>query len=369
MNGGIEAKNLSLVQRSMMKCTFCGFCKSVCPTFEQVGWDPAVARGRIILSYGLLHGDIPADDSVIETLYQCTTCKDCERRCPSNINVVDIVELARKDLVASGHMLPRHRKVVDRIMEGGNPYGESRGVPEVLEREPRPSRLGYFVGCTAAYRNPSTARATVSILDKLGEDFTIVNENCCGSVLQRIGCNDDDVRGLMQSNIDAIMAQGVKEVLFSCAGCYRMFKEEYPRFVDVPFEVRHVSEYLAERGLKLNAVEGRIITYHDPCHLGRHVGVYQEPRQVLRSIPGAELREMSGFAETSHCCGGGGGMRSAYPELSESIAAKRVDEAAFADLLVTTCPFCVNNLQKGKERTKCSVEIIDLVELVDSLLE
>ena len=102
MSDYIEAENLREAKKTMMTCTYCGFCKSVCPVFEGIGWDPSVARGRMILSYGLLQKDIPADESVVENLYQCTTCKDCERRCPSNIEVVEVVERARKDLVAAG---------------------------------------------------------------------------------------------------------------------------------------------------------------------------------------------------------------------------------------------------------------------------
>jgi|ADurb_Met_02_Slu_FD_contig_41_546803_length_3779_multi_5_in_0_out_0_2 Fe-S oxidoreductase len=363
----IDAKNLMDVKKEMMTCTMCGFCKSVCPAFEDIGWDPGVARGRVILSYGLMQGEIPADESVVEALYQCTTCKDCERRCPSKVKVVDIVERARRDIVASGIMLPSHRKVVESILDNGNPYAERRPVPEVFGEKPRKAKLGYFIGCTSAYRNPSTAKATISILKKLGEDYTLLDESCCGSVMERIGWKEEDVAAQMRKNIDAIVSLGVEEVIFSCAGCYRMFKEEYPRHVDVPFKVLHVAEYLASKDLKPSKLEKKI-TYHDPCHLGRHTKVYKAPREVLAKIPGAQFKEMPRNAETSRCCGGGGGVRSAYPELSGQIAEKRVEEAKFADVMVTTCPFCVNNLKVGKESSKAKVEIIDLVELIEPLL-
>ena len=363
----IDATNLQLSKKDMMTCTMCGFCKSVCPSFEGIGWDTGVARGRIILSYGLLTKDIPADDSVIEALYQCTTCKDCERRCPSKVKVVDVVERARKDLVNAGHMLPRHRKVVDSVLQHGNPYGERRSVPEVLGEKPRRARVGYFAGCTSAYRNPKIAHATLSILKKLGEDYTVLNEVCCGSVLSRIGQGEEGLVRQMRRNVDAIKEQGVEEVLFSCAGCYRMFKEEYPKHVDVPFKVKHISEYLAEKDLDLGRLEKKI-TYHDPCHLGRHSGVYSAPRAVLAKVPGAEFKEMPKASAEARCCGGGGGVRSAFPELSEKIAGRRVDQAGFADVLVTCCPFCVTNLRSGGEKIGSKVEICDLVELVEPLL-
>jgi len=366
MSETIEAENLRRVKKELMTCTYCGFCKSVCPTFQRVGWDASVARGRMVLAYGLLQKEIPADPSVLEYLYQCTTCKDCERRCPSNISVVDVVESARRDLVAAGHMLPRHRALTDKVVATGNPYGEKKSVPETLGRTPRKAKVGYFVGCTATYRDRELADATLSILGKLGEDFTVIDEVCCGSVLQRIGIDEKEVEVLWKKNVDAIRELGVEKVIFSCAGCYRMFKEEYPKRFDLGFDVQHVSEYLAEKDLDLRPLGG-VITYHDPCHLGRHCHVYDAPRQVLAGIPGSTLKEMPRNRETAACCGGGGGVRSAYPELSKEIAARRVDEAAFADLLVTTCPFCVNNLRAGAEGRKAP-EIIDLVLLVDRLL-
>jgi len=364
----IDAKNLKDARNAMMTCTYCGFCKSVCPVYESIGWDSSVARGRIILAYGLLNKDIPADESVVENLYQCTTCKDCERRCPSRIEVVEVVERARRDLIANGMMLPKHRKLVESTLKHGNPYGEARSVAAALGTERRRARLGYFVGCTSAFRNRGIADATRSILGKLGEDFTVVDEVCCGSVLQRIGVDEATVTDVMERNVRSAADLGVEEVVFSCAGCYRMFKEEYPKFVDVPFKVRHISEFLADKDIKLKPLDKKI-TYHDPCHLGRHSGVYDAPRKLLSKIPKAEFKEMLHNRETALCCGGGGGVRSAYPGLSEKVAARRVDEAAFADVLVTTCPFCVSNLRVGKEKNLSPVEIKDLVELIEPLVE
>lgn len=368
MSEYIEARHLEKLKKSLLTCTYCGFCKSVCPVYEDIGWDPSVARGRNIISYGLLIKDIPADESVVEYIYQCTTCKDCERRCPSDIEVVDIVESCRRDLVAHGMMLPKHRKIIENILKYGNPYGERKSVIETLGMKPRGASVGYFVGCTSAYRNSRIAEATISIMEKLDVGFTLVDEVCCGSVMQRIGWNEEDLLNLMEKNVSEIEKTGVEEVVFSCAGCYRMFKEEYPKFVDVPFNVLHISEFLAGRDLKLKPLE-KTITYHDPCHLGRHCGVYDPPRQVISQIPGAELREMPRRRETSRCCGGGGGVRSAYPDLSGDIAAGRVREAGMAEILVTTCPFCVNNLLLGKEKNGSNIEIMDLVELIEPLMD
>ncbi|MBQ3686072.1 MAG: (Fe-S)-binding protein [Candidatus Methanomethylophilaceae archaeon] len=361
-----DVKNLEKVRHAVDVCTMCGFCKSVCPSFKAIGWDSALSRGRIVLTYGLLNGDLEADESVVRNMYTCTTCADCVRRCPSKVDIVDIIELCRADLVANGHILPKHKAMCESILADGNPFAEKTSRREALGREPRKAKVGYFVGCTATYRSKKTAAATLSILEKLKVDFTTVDEVCCGSVMQRVGWSQDDVTPLMQKNVDNIKAMGVETLVLACAGCYRMFKHEYPKYVDVPFEVLHITEFLARQELKLKPIEGKVITYHDPCHLGRHCGIYDEPRQVIRQIPGVDFREMEYNRNLSHCCGGGGGVRSAYPEESMDIASTRLDEAEFADVIISTCPFCVNNLSAAKGDRK--IEVRDLVEVIDELL-
>ena len=362
-----ETYNLEEVRKAVDVCTMCGFCKSVCPSFKAIGWDTALSRGRIVMSYGLLNGELQPDDALIKNMYTCTTCADCVRRCPSKVKIVDVIELARADLVKNGHILPKHKAMCDSILETGNPFGEKQPRQEALGRAPRKAKVGYYVGCTATFRSKKTAQATLSILEKLGTDFTTIDEVCCGSVMQRVGWPQDDVTELMKKNVENIKALGVETLVLACAGCYRMFKHEYPKYVDVPFEVLHITEFLATQKLNLKPMEGVVATYHDPCHLGRHCDVYEPPRDVIKQIPGLQSKEMEFNRKTSHCCGGGGGVRSAYPEVSVDIASTRIDEASFADLIITTCPFCVNNLTAGIGDRK--VQVRDLVEIVDELLQ
>lgn len=361
-----ETCSLEEVRNAVNVCTMCGFCKSVCPSYKAIGWDTALSRGRIVMSYGLLNGEIQPDEALIRNMYTCTTCADCVRRCPSKVKIVDIIELCRADLVKNGHILPKHKAMCDNIIQTGNPFGEKGSRQDALGRKPHKAEIGYYVGCTATYRSKKTAQATISILEKIGADFTTVDEVCCGSVMQRVGWPQEDVTKLMQKNVDNIKALGIKTLVLACAGCYRMFKHEYPKYVDVPFEVLHITEFLSKQDLKLKPMEGVVATYHDPCHLGRHCDVYEPPRDVIKKIPGLEFREMEFNRKTSHCCGGGGGVRSAYPEVSMDIASSRLDEASFADVIITTCPFCVTNLSSAKGDRK--VQVRDLVELVDELL-
>ncbi len=362
----MKAERARKLEKEMLTCTFCGFCKSVCPYFEDNQWDPSVARGKVILAYGLVRGEIEPDDSVVQRMYQCTTCKDCERRCPSNIRVIDIVKAARGDLVEAGHILPAHKKIVDNVHSTKNPYGEKK--KSTFDAPVKKSEIGYFIGCTARYRNPEIAEHTISILKKLKIDFTLVDEVCCGSTLHRIGHQEEEIVELMKANVEAVKRLGIRKLIFSCAGCYHMFREEYSKYVDVDFELQHVVQFLAEKELKLKPLRKRI-TYHDPCHIGRHLKVYDEPREILRKIPEATYVEMKESKDSSRCCGGGGGVRAADPPAAKRIATRRTRSASeVADILVTSCPFCVSTLRLGGEDLEVDIEIKDITELIDDLL-
>ncbi|MEM2838601.1 MAG: (Fe-S)-binding protein [Thermoplasmata archaeon] len=364
----IETKHTWNLEKEMMTCTYCGFCKAVCPVFDISNWEGVGPRGKIILAYGLREKEIPADASVLERIYQCTTCKNCERRCPSDIRVVDIVENIRRDLVANDYLYPAHKQIVDRLMATGNPYGETKKV--VFKHEDKPkAKVGYFVGCTARYRFPNIANATISVLEKLGEDFTIIDDVCCGSTIERIGWTADEVKKLMEKNIRKIKEKGVEKVVFTCAGCLKMFKKSYPKYTKIDFECKHIAQEIAEKSPKLKPLKKKI-TFHDPCHMGRYLQVYEEPRKIIKSIPEAEFVEMELNRSTAQCCGGGGGLRAAFPDSAKEIAARRVDqaEAVKAELLLTSCPFCVTNLSNGKDLRKSKIEVKDLIEVVDQLI-
>ncbi len=370
MNSAVfTTKNIDLIKNALSSCTMCGFCKSVCPSFKAINWDTDLSRGRIVMTYGLATGQLEADPSVVQSMYTCTTCADCVRRCPSKVKIVDIIELARADLVANGHILPKHKKMCENILNYNNPFAEKESVAEVFAKKgfvPHNAPIAYFAGCTATYRATKTADASLSILKKLGVEFTTLPEICCGSVMGRVGWSEDDLVKIYQKNIDEITKLGVKTLVLSCAGCYRMFKVEYPKHVKVPFEVLHMTEFLSRQNIKLSSLGNVTVTYHDPCHLGRHCEVYDAPREIIKKFPEVDFREMKYSRNLSHCCGGGGGVRAAYPQQSAEIAETRLDEAEFADLLITTCPFCVTNLSAKVGDRK--IKVVDLTELVDAHL-
>ncbi|MDI9643856.1 MAG: heterodisulfide reductase-related iron-sulfur binding cluster [Candidatus Verstraetearchaeota archaeon] len=231
-----------------------------------------------------------------------------------------------------------------------------------------PERLLYWKGCMSRLRSKGISDSTMALLGKMGIEFDTLGaeEGCCGSVLLRTGQTGAASR-VAEETVRRIASRGFGEVITACPGCYRTMSSEYPQIVgDIPFRVRHISQFLMEKeGLlrgRLGTVNARV-SYHDPCHLGRHMGVYEEPRQLIRLIPGVELLEMKYNRSRALCCGSGGGVRSAFPELSREVARSVVADnlPGEADLLVTACPFCNFNI---KEACPKSLRVLDLPELL-----
>ncbi|BAW31227.1 MAG TPA: (Fe-S)-binding protein [Methanothermobacter sp.] len=220
----------------------------------------------------------------------------------------------------------------------------------------------YFRGCMGRERIPGIVKATEQILDYLGVSYTILeDEKCCGSVLLRTGfCEDAKER--MRANLKILSGS---RLLVSCAGCYRMFKTDYPRIFNVNLDVTHTSQLFHQL---LNDDEIQVrgdlkVTYHDPCHLARHCGEYEAPRRLLEAF--GILIEMEDHGSKAQCCGAGGGVKSAYPHIAEKIAQKRIKQArdTGAEILCTTCPFCKYNLEShGMKVMDISEFIVDIME-------
>ncbi len=235
--------------------------------------------------------------------------------------------------------------------------------------------LLYFVGCYFSYdpRLQKVAVATANLLAKAGVDFGILGEkeSCCGESIRKAG-GEAEFRTLARQNIKTFVDHGVKKILVSSPHCYHTLKNEYPEFM-VNFEVVHISQLLAELirdgKLRFTGEYGRRVTYHDPCYLGRHNGIYDQPREVLRSIPGLELVEMTDCREKSLCCGGGGGRIWAETPKGERFSDLRLDQAvgAGAEVLATSCPYCITNFEESRLGMDDGVEIRDLTEIVDEV--
>jgi heterodisulfide reductase subunit D len=316
-----------------------------------------------------------------EVLYFCSACYSCSVRCPMGIRLTELINLLRDAMVNEEKgPLESQLDMVKSVENYDNPWQMPRaqrdrwsrkikGKVKVLPKQ-KASAL-YYPGCTAAYlpNMQKVAVATARVLEAGGIDFGIMGreEICCGSTAMRVGMRDVFLAQAAK-NIEKINALGVDRVITACSGCFGIMKHEYPKVADFDVEVLHISEVLAslvESGKLVPGPVKRTVTYHDPCHLARHGGVIEAPRQVLESIPGLNLVEMSRIGKNARCCGGGGGLRTGHTETAVEIASKRQAEAmeTGADALVTCCPFCEMNLMDAGV-TNGGLPVIDLVELV-----
>ena len=238
--------------------------------------------------------------------------------------------------------------------------------------------LLYFPGCYLSYdpRLKKVARATANILNRAGVDFGILGskENCCGESIRKTG-DEELFKRLARENIKTFIDNGVRKILVSSPHCYHTFKNEYPEF-RVNFEVVHISQYLFELinegKLEITKEYGKKVTYHDPCYLGRHNGIYDEPREVLKKIPGLELNEMADSRKDSLCCGGGGGRIWMETPKGERFSDLRLEQAigVGAEVLVTSCPYCITNFEDSRLNREDSevIEIKDITEIIQEVI-
>jgi heterodisulfide reductase subunit D len=247
----------------------------------------------------------------------------------------------------------------------------------------------YFAGCMATFREKEIAKTTIELLKKLNVEFSMLGseEWCCGSVMLRSG-NLDVAKQMIEHNVKAIKDLGTDTVVTSCAGCYRTIKQDYPKYLgELGFKVLHTPEFVLEfiesGKLKFKPyTDGNYgsdsskttrITYHDPCHLGRHMNIFDPPRKVLQAIEGLELVEMARSRENARCCGSGGGVASAYRDLSEEMADVRISDAiaVSADILTSACPFCTYALKSAAKRANLldKLKVIDFSELLMKVIE
>ncbi|MEJ2284590.1 MAG: (Fe-S)-binding protein [Desulfobacterales bacterium] len=359
-------------------CYQCGLCDTVCP------WNRVrdFSMRRIIreATFGLT-------DIETEEMWRCTTCGNCPRQCPRGVQIIEAgVSLRRISTEYGVFPAPVSpvKGVAASLLGKGNPLSEDRDKrgawAEGLSVKPFSEEMDilYFPGCYLCYdpRLKKVAKATAEILNKAGVNFGILGdqENCCGESIRKTG-DEALFKRLARENIKTFVANGVQKILVSSPHCYHTFKNEYPEFM-VQFEVVHIAQYileLIEAGrLELSGEYGRKVTYHDPCYLGRHNGVYDQPRQALKQVSGLELVEMSDRLENSLCCGGGGGRIWMETVKGERFSDLRLEQAlgAGAEVLATACPYCITHFEEsriGLEDSE-SIAIKDITEIIREVI-
>lgn len=224
-------------------------------------------------------------------------------------------------------------------------------------------------------RFPEVSQAFEKILKKAKVNFEVVEEGCCGALLFLTGFQEEAKENAVKT-LKKLEGKNYEALVTGCPACYRCFSKFYPDFgIEVPFEVMHVSHMLEEllKGKKLKLKEWNVkVTYHDPCELGRHCGVYDPPRSVLRSVPGLELLELELTREESTCCGGGGGAWALYAEVCMEVAREKLINEVLplkVDALVTSCPTCYMNFYYNVERYAMPLKIYDLTQVIELALK
>ncbi len=400
-------------RREIWTCNHCAMCTGTvtdegefyktCPVYEQLRFEDSSPRGHNIVAFYLLDGSLEYSREVADCAYNCTTCASCEEICKPMSNMiaqiggsalkallprilqplgaemepiqsVAIVEAMRADCVDLGLQPEPLKEMAASVEAQHNVYGEPHeGRIKWAEglglRETADTVL--FVGCSVAYRRQEIAVASAKILAGAGLDFAVLaDEWCCGSPMLRAG-NVDVAATTIRHNVGLLKERGVKKVIVSCAEGYMAMRRDWPKFAgELPFAVEHITEYLAglvgSRKLKLRNRINKKVTYHDPCHLGRAMGVYDGPRAILSAIPGVELVEMYPTRHAAWCCGAGGGLKVSNPELALDIGSTKIPlvEATGASVLVSSCPLCKTQFMDVFEKAGRQIEVKDITELV-----
>jgi Fe-S oxidoreductase len=377
----MEASEQSLATKfDLYGCYQCGKCTGGCPVSLK-----SKLNIRRLMIEGLLGKNLDRLGERSE-LWDCTTCKTCTLRCPRGLKPMDLIIGMRGTLVEEGHIPKTIIEAMENAYKHGNPWGKPKGkrtewlkgLPEDLmvrdfSQGDRAEYL-YFVGCTAASdpRIQEIARAMVFLFQQAGIDFAILGneEQCCGNEIRRMG-ETGLFEELMDGNIQRFESYGIGQILTNCPHGFNVFKNEYPQG---KLNVLHATQILAKRleegKLSLTREIKNVVTYHDPCFLGKQNNIFDEPRMLLTAIPGLTFKEMDRSREKSLCCEGGGGKMWAESssDTGQRLAEIRVQDAVGlgADILATACPLCVLTLEDAVKTSgyEEKIRVMDVMELL-----
>ncbi len=338
--------------------TRCGFCREECPVYRVKRLETYSSRGRMLVARGLLEGVLEPSAEIQGLMDDCFMCGYCQARCAlQNMKVFSAV---RQELREAGFVSPKHERTASKILAEGTLLARTSPYR-------RPGSNPLYLGC--AYQSkPHEANTIISVLEKVGLDPLVTDEVCCSYIVEAVGLEQEFERS-QASFRTAYRDHLESEILTVCPTCTATLRDEYG------LNVKHALVAVAERleELHLRPVSQRV-TYHDPCHLGRMLGIVEEPRRILRAL-GLELVEMEHHGIFSTCCGGGGGVLDVDRNLAIEVSKNRIRDAVSvgAETIVTACPTCQPTLLRGAGRLANEldlfVDVLDLWELLDQALE
>ena len=338
--------------------TRCGFCREECPIYRVKRLETYSSRGRMLVARGLMEGILEPSAEVQEVMDDCLMCGYCQARCA--LNNLEIFSAVRREMRAAGFGSPKHEKTAAKILAEGT-----------LFDRPTPTRragtVPLYLGC--AYQSqPQEVQTIISVLEKVGLDPLVSDEVCCSYIVGATGLANEYEQA--QAHFRQVYGPYLDDqILTVCPTCTVTLRDEYG--LNVKHALAAVADKLAEKKIKPLNLK---VTYHDPCHLGRMLGVYEEPRQILQAL-GVELVEMEHNRTFSTCCGGGGGVLDVDRNLAIEVSKNRVRDAVAAGVqtIVTACPTCRPTLLRGAGRLANElgyfVDVLDLWEMLDQALD
>jgi Fe-S oxidoreductase len=342
--------------------TRCGFCREECPIYRVKRLETFSSRGRMLVARGLLEGILEPSAEMQEIMDDCLMCGYCQARCA--LDNLHIFSAVRQELRQAGFASPKHEQTAVKILDEGTLF--PRPMPYRRGAKLRVGTTPLYLGCTYQSK-PHEVKTIVSVLEKVGIDPLVSDEVCCSYIVGAVGFKNEFEQA--QARFRQVYGPHLDgEILTVCPTCTATLRDEYG------LNVKHALVAVAERLQDLNLKPlDRRMTYHDPCHLGRMLGIVEEPRHILRAL-GIEVVEMEHHGTFSTCCGGGGGVLDVDRNLAIEVSKNRIRDAVTVgvDTVVTACPTCQPTLLRGAGRLANEldlfVDVLDLWELLDAAL-
>jgi len=420
-------------EHDMQRCPRCSYCKYIpwrfiadrdfmegCPSAARYNWHAYSSGGKFNLSYSLMKERIEIDDTFLDVVYKCMMDGSCDISCKmqQDLEPLQHMQELRIKCVDEGYLLPQHQPFLRSLRNEDNmmlkprsergDWAEGLDVKRAMQEK---VEVLYHAGCRYSYDKElwPIARAGLKLLQKAGVDVGIMgaDEACCGGRAYELGY-DGELTKFAEHQAEAIKTAGVKVLVTPCADCYGTYKVLFDKIgKDLGVEVYHITQYLEklikEGKLQLKNEVPMKVTYHDPCHLGRlgepwihwngrevkapgaqmwlhdppkkyrrgANGVYDTPRNIIKSVPGIDFVEMYRIREYAWCCGAGGGVIDAYPDFAKWTGAERLREAKAvgAEAIVSACPWCKRNFLDAAAETGDEIEVLDIIELVEKSVQ
>jgi glycolate oxidase len=371
------------VAPEIVACIQCGFCRAGCPTFAESTLESLNAKGRVTLAYNMLLGRLEPSEDLAKRLYQCMLCLNCKSVCPAQVNVADIVRNARQKLVEKGFLPEGFKVALAAMLDVANPLLASPQKrtdsypPGYKKAVPKQTEAMLHLGCVASFQDVKIIPSFMKILDKAGVNYGAIGEEetCCGYLAYLVG-DMKTFKKTMEMYLERVAKYQPKQLITTCAGCLKTFRDLYPKYgnngkLEVLHGVELMEKLIGEGKLPFDqrALAMKVV-YHDPCDIGRHMGVYEPPRNVIKAIPGVELLEFPLNRAQAKCCGGGGGMKGFDNEMAGDIGYKRLLSAIDlgAEAIVSACPSCKGTFNQAAARArrdkKGKIKVLDITELI-----